>query len=74
MSELNEAQWTMLTKEEKIMFVFVVKKKSSRDFCINKTTSASETTLGLPRISMEWYSWNMMIFLDGFCFFVKPGI
>lgn len=41
---------------------------------MNKTTSVSETILGLPRISMDLYSWIMMIFLDGFCFFVKPGI
>lgn len=73
MSEVNEAQWTMLTKDEKIMLVLVAK-KSSRDFCMNKTTSVSETTLGLTRISMELYDWNMMIFSDGFCFFVKPGI
>ena len=47
MSEVNEAQWTMLTKDEKIMLVLVAK-KSSRDLCMNKTTSVSETTLGLP--------------------------
>lgn len=70
---MNEAQWSMLTKDEKIMLVLVIK-KSSRGFSMNKTTSVSETTLGLPRISVGQCSWNMIIFLDGFCFFVKPGI
>lgn len=73
MSEVNEAQWTMMTKDEEIMLVLVVK-KSSRDFSMNKTTSVSETKLGLPRISMEVHSWNMMIFLGGFCSFVKAEI
>lgn len=73
MSKVNEAQWTMLTKDEEIMLLLVVR-KSSRDFSMNKATSVSETMLQLPRISMEVHSWNMMIFLGGFCSFVKPEI
>lgn len=41
---------------------------------MDKTTSVSETTLEMPRISMELYIRNMMVFLDSFCFVVKPGI
>lgn len=47
-------------------------KKKVEEIGINKTTSVSETTLGLPLgISVGLYSWNRIIFLDGFCFFVE---